>query len=226
MIKKRAAGKTKPKPKLDLSKRADAAMRGKADTAEREAVLAKLNKVKEKRKKLAAVGNGKEIARNAAVIDKQITKLEETLTCIRLRSGGASYSDIARTIGISESQARTNVVEEMKRLNTDIQEEALEHRQLQLERINAMILDYWPKKSNVREGAMILALMNKQDDLLGIIAQNINLRVNPSTIQKMTDVELDDFLKRNVDALQKPVPLPTLKGGKKGDEIIEVGNED
>jgi hypothetical protein len=114
----------------------------------------------------------------------------------------------------------------MKRLNTDIQEEALEHRQLQLERINAMILDYWPKKSNVREGAMILALMNKQDDLLGIIAQNINLKVTPSTIQKMSDADLDEFLRRNVEALQKPTPIPALKGGKKSDEIIEVGNDD
>jgi hypothetical protein len=220
MIKKRSAAKPRPKPKLDLSKRTDAAVRGKADVAARKAVLAKLNKEKAKRLKLSAVG------KNIDKVQKEIAGLEDTLKCIQLRKGGASYSDIARAIGVTEYQARTNVVEEMKRLNTDIQEEALEHRQLQLERINAMILDYWPKKSNVREGAMILALMNKQDDLLGIIAQNINLKVTPSTIQKMSDADLDEFLRRNVEALQKPTPIPALKGGKKSDEIIEVGNDD
>ena len=218
MIKKRSAAK--PKPKLDLSKRTDTAVRGRADVAERKAVLAKLNKAKAKKAKLSAIDQ------NVAKVEKEITKLEETLRCIQLRKGGASYSDIARAIGVTEYQARTNVVEEMKRLNTDIQEEALEHRQLQLERINAMILDYWPRKNNVREGAMILALMNKQDDLLGIIAQNINLKVNPSTIQKMSDAELDAFLARNANALQKPIPIPALKGGRNGDEIIEVEDGD
>ena len=147
----------------------------------------------------------KERGKPHAVKDPAV--LEKILNALQLRKGGASYRNIGKTIGTSETTARTYVVEEMRRLTTEIQEEAVEHRQMQLERLNDMLMSYWPRRADPKFGAMIANLMQRQDQLLGIEAQKIDLNVTKSEFAHLSTEELEAFLAKKTAAFTKPVPV-------------------
>lgn len=138
--------------------------------------------------------------------------LREVLQAIQLRKGGATYRNIAQNLGIAEGVARNHVVTEMERLKKEIQEEAHHHLQLQLERLNEMLLAYWPRRQDPRYGGMILAVMQKMDNLLGVGAEKIDLKVTSNEFEKMPQEELDNFIKKHMGALAAPVPVkPTVQ---------------
>lgn len=139
--------------------------------------------------------------------------LEKVLNAVMLRKAGGTYLQIGKNLGIGEDTARKYVVEEMNRLTDDIQEAAKEHRQLQLERLNEMIMGYWPRRTDPKFGAMILSLMSKQDHLLGIASEKIDLTVTQNEFEKMSDLDLDEFLEKKMAAMKKPVPL-AMRGGE------------
>ena len=129
--------------------------------------------------------------------------LEKVLNALQLRKGGASYRNIGKTIGVNEVTARNYVVEEMRRLSAEIQEEVVEHRQLQLERVNDMIMAYWPRRADPKYGAMIASLMQRQDQLLGMEAQKIDLNVTKSEFAHYSTEELEEFLAKKTAAFTK-----------------------
>lgn len=133
--------------------------------------------------------------------------LERILQCFQLRKGGASYRNIAQNLHIAESDACNYVLDEMRRLNEQVQEAALEHRQMQLERLNDMLMSYWPRRADTKFGQMILNLMNKMDSLLGIESQKIDLTVKKNEYESLTPEELDNFLMSRLHALEKPKPI-------------------
>ena len=147
-----------------------------------------------------------------AVRDPEV--LDRILNCIQLRKGGASYRNIAANLGTTERIARDYVVEEMQRLTEEIQEAAKEHRQLQLERLNELILGYWPRRTDPKYGGMILALMQKQDALLGIVSEKIDLKVTQSEFAAMPQEELDNFLNVRMKAITKPEPRKAVSENK------------
>lgn len=163
------------------------------------------------RQRAEAVRTGLKIA--AAEGHTEAARIERTMQCFALRKGGASYANIARNLGINEKTARELVVTELARIKEQLQEMAMEHRQLQLERLNEVILSYWPKRADPRFGAMILALMSRQDALLGIVSEKIDLNVNPSDIEKLPESEIDKLLLQRLAAFTPPKPInpPTVQ---------------
>jgi predicted transcriptional regulator len=130
--------------------------------------------------------------------------LEKVLQAVMLRKAGATYTNIAKNIGVDESTANRYVLDEMRRLNEEIQEGVKEHRQMQLERLNDMLLGYWPRRADPKFGGMILACMNKMDNLLGIVSEKIDLNIAQTTVEKLSEAELDKFLASKMSALQAP----------------------
>ncbi len=138
---------------------------------------------------------------------KEPDVLRQVIQSIQLRKGGASYRNIGQNLGISEKTAAKYVKEEMERLTEEVQEAARAHRQLQLERLNEMMLGYWPRRGDPKYGAMIMACMAKQDQLLGIAAEKIDLTVTQNDFEKMSNDDLDKFLAQKMAALKKPEPV-------------------
>lgn len=134
-------------------------------------------------------------------------KLREVLSSLALRKGGAAYHIIAQNLGITEATAQKNVTSEMRRLRERIREESLDHLQLQLERLNELLMSYWPRRADPKFGAMILSVMNKMDALLGIQSEKIDLRVEKSALEQLPEDALDGFLSKFVTALREPTPV-------------------
>jgi hypothetical protein len=134
-------------------------------------------------------------------------QLEHILLSLQLRKGGATYANIARNLGIDEMTAHQYVIEEIRRVKKEQQEIARDHRQLQLERLNELLLSYWSRRADARAGGMILAIMNKQDSLLGITSEKIDLNVGVSAIEKLTESELDVTIARMIPSIVAPTPV-------------------
>ena len=64
---------------------------------------------------------------------------------LQLRIAGLTYKRIGETMGISESGAYKAVVRALRRLNERIAENAEELRRLEMERLNALHLAFWPR---------------------------------------------------------------------------------
>lgn len=150
---------------------------------------------------------GKGMDKIKAAADAKVEAMHRVLNCLQLRKGGASYRNIAQNLNISEVTARKNVVDEMRRITEDVQEAAKEHRQLQLERLNELLLAYWPRRSDPRVGALIMGVMAKQDALLGIVAEKIDLTVYQNEFEKMPTDALEAFLAKKMAALESPAKI-------------------
>jgi DNA-binding CsgD family transcriptional regulator len=125
-----------------------------------------------------------------------------------LRKGGASYASIAHSLGCSEREAAAIVRREMDRVYAHIQEQASSHRQLQLERLNDMLLAQWAGRNDPRRAATLLAIMDRMDHLLGIASERLEVvdpRKNPFD-SKPTE-EIDAFLYSRLEGLKKPTPI-------------------
>lgn len=71
---------------------------------------------------------------------------------LELRRAGATYTQIGEQIGISESAAARYVRRAYERLCAETSETTAEMRQIETERLDAMLLSIWPR---VRKGELI-----------------------------------------------------------------------
>lgn len=86
-------------------------------------------------------------------ISKQSAKARaEEKKALELRRAGATYSQIAEQLGIGETSARRHVASAYKRLIEETNEAADEMRQLETDRLDAMLLSIWPR---VRKGELL-----------------------------------------------------------------------
>ena len=91
---------------------------------------------------------------------------------LKLRLKGYTYARIASELGISEAGAYAAVKRALNRLNENINEEAKNVRRLELERLDMMLANLWPKVEAGRESAIdrVLRIMERRSKLLGLDA--------------------------------------------------------
>lgn len=108
-------------------------------------------------------GEGKASARKVAANEKQRQALE-------LRKAGATYEEIARTVGYSGPQGAHKAV--MSALQKTLQEPADELRTLELDRLDKMQMSLWKAAIGGNQGAIdrVLKIMERRAKLLGIEA--------------------------------------------------------
>lgn len=105
---------------------------------------------------------------------RRITAVEKRKKALQLRKGGASYDAIARQVGYTNrGSAHRAVMQELRDLPKDA---AVETLQLEVERLDQMLLAYWPAvmKGHVRSGEIVVRLMERRAKLLGLDAPTLS----------------------------------------------------
>lgn len=93
----------------------------------------------------------------------------ETLTvqALRMRKGGATFRQIARTLNISISTAHEYVSSAIAELRDEKSDLAIAVRDLQLVRLDSMLRQLWRKRDQPRVADTILRMMQREADLVG-----------------------------------------------------------
>jgi hypothetical protein len=101
-----------------------------------------------------------------------VTGATHRLQALRLRKEGYTYDAIGTALGISRQRAHQLVTEELAKLRAEVAEEALEVRQLELERLDAMlrILARKVKRADLDAIQTVLKVMERRAKLLGLDA--------------------------------------------------------
>jgi hypothetical protein len=106
----------------------------------------------------------------SASSQRRIEAAEKRREALKLRKAGATYDQIAERLKYANrSGAQKAVMAELRALPRDDAKEVL---QLEIERLDAMLLAYWPgvMKGNVRSGEIVVRLMERRSKLLGLDA--------------------------------------------------------
>jgi hypothetical protein len=115
-----------------------------------------------------------------------------------LRKTGATYSQIARHLSLSTTRAYQLVRAGMDEVKAELKETALNLRQMELDRLDAIHFAHWPRRANPRNADVILRVMERRARLLGLdapakIAETIP-EGKPSSwspdLSRLTDEEL------------------------------------
>jgi Homeodomain-like domain-containing protein len=122
-----------------------------------------------------------------------MTGADHRLSALRLRKEGFTYDAIGDRLGISKQRAHQLVSEELTRLRTETPEAAEQVRQLELERLDAMIRIITPqvKRGEIPAMQTVLKIMERRAKLLGLDAPQ----------------EFTLLLKREVEALADELGL-------------------
>jgi Homeodomain-like domain-containing protein len=101
-----------------------------------------------------------------------MTGAEHRLAALRLRKEGFTYQAIGDRIGISRQRAHQLVTDELTKLRTETPEAAEQVRQLELERLDAMLRILAPqvKRGDIPAMQMVLRIMERRAKLLGLDA--------------------------------------------------------
>ncbi len=103
----------------------------------------------------------------------------KTAEALRLRTTGHTYREIGRKMGIAKSMAHKYVVDALREIREESTERALEVRELELERLDAMLRQLWPEEPaegeiapamDARTADTILRIMERRAALLGLDA--------------------------------------------------------
>ena len=176
----------------------------------------------------AAKGGKAQKARKGRVDRKgnRILSQQKRRQALELRKAGATYRQIADTVGYHDAPAAHKAV--MKAFGEVIQEPVNDLKTIQIERLNHMLVVLWPKVQGGDERAIGTALMvmNKIDSLMGTdAAQRVEVKSENAVL--VVDGNKDDYiaaLKRmsgagigpdgknlNVPTPNSPQALPTTR---------------
>ncbi|MCP4099159.1 MAG: hypothetical protein GY748_23295 [Planctomycetaceae bacterium] len=91
---------------------------------------------------------------------------------LELRKAGASYRSIGRQLGISAPQAHRDVAKSIAELKKLGEENAQAVRELEVQRLDAMLLGLWPQARTGHQGSVdrVLRIMQRRASLLGLDA--------------------------------------------------------
>jgi hypothetical protein len=114
-----------------------------------------------------------------------------------MRIGGASYRAIGEQLGITESGAAKAVKRAMKRIADEVKENAEQYRDLQLERLDKMLLAVWSDAIKGSYGAVdrVLKIEYQRAKLLGLDAPtqvSITWQTELLQLIESGDVTLDE----------------------------------
>jgi hypothetical protein len=99
-----------------------------------------------------------------------IRNREQTLRALELRSTGASYHEIGRTLGISKTRGYQLVMAELSELCEMLKESAAQLLALELARLDAILAAHWPLRAVPRNAEILLRVSERRAKLLGLDA--------------------------------------------------------
>ena len=120
--------------------------------------------------------NGNALKRNRSsqsrASAKKIIALQREQQALELRIGGASYRQIGQALQIEPSTAMRAVFRGLDKIREEVRENASQYVQLQLERLDKMLLAVWPSVTKGSYGAIDRALRieERRARLLGLDA--------------------------------------------------------
>ena len=124
---------------------------------------------------------------------KQIETAERRAAILDLRKAGSDYRQIAKDIikhfgvdnlpkGFDERYAWMDVKRELERLNTERREDTLEIRTLELERLDRLLMSFYPKaiKGDYQAADRVLKIMAQREKYIAGLAvpQKIDIDVS------------------------------------------------
>lgn len=117
---------------------------------------------------------------------RRIEAVEKQKKALDLRKAGATYGAIAKQLGYANDSGAEHAVKAA--LKATVQDAADSVRELELERLDALLLNMWSQVQKGNQGAVdrVLRIMERRAKLLGLDAPT----KSQVTIEKMTDDEL------------------------------------
>lgn len=119
---------------------------------------------------------------------------------VDLRVAGATYEKIGTALGISKQAAYKLVEGALAETAKKTNEDAVKLRELDLMRVDALIVALWKNRSSPRNADSILRAMSRRAELLGLdapkraeVKNQVQLDTPPFDIGKMTDEELRQY---------------------------------
>jgi predicted DNA-binding protein (UPF0251 family) len=106
---------------------------------------------------------------------------EEALT---LRLGGLTYREIASKMGLAVSTVHEHVQIALKEIRESVAEKAVELRDIEVQRSDAIIAAHWARIGEVGSAGVVLRAMQRRADLLGIdAAKNLKIGGDGTPVQ-------------------------------------------
>jgi len=131
---------------------------------------------------------------------------QRRLRCLELRKAGKTYTEIGAEIGITASGAYRAVAREMQRLAETARDTAVQVRDLELDRLDALQAASWGKAMDGDATATnaILRIMERRARLLGLDAPEKVAPTSPDgtrpyteqDMRRLTDRQLEDIILR------------------------------
>jgi hypothetical protein len=85
---------------------------------------------------------------------------------IELRKGGATYSEIGEALGVKQTRAYYIVMAALDELGTITREGAAQVKQLEIQRLDSMLMGLWPQRKNPRVVDTLLRIQERGRDCL------------------------------------------------------------
>jgi transposase len=129
---------------------------------------------------------------------------ERRLNALRLRKAGASYSQIAKALGCSKTQAYRDIQRALKNIGKREQEGAAELRLLESQRLDELLMPMMRQAKNGSQGAVdrVLRIMERRAKLWGIDApERAEVRM-PDGVDVRTKVEIETDDDRAAEVLR------------------------
>lgn len=103
---------------------------------------------------------------------ERVIAKEREAQAFELRKSGANYRQIGDHLGVTPQAAHKMVKRVMAMLAKLAKEDAEAVRQMELDRLDAMLMGLWPKARKGNEGAVdrVIRIMQRRADMLGIDA--------------------------------------------------------
>lgn len=99
---------------------------------------------------------------------RALDTMDKKLEALELRKAGNSYAEIANALGYKTSSGAYRAV--MTALKKTLQDPSEEVRQLEIERLDAMLMAMWEKRDKPMYADRILRIMERRAKLLGLDA--------------------------------------------------------
>lgn len=125
--------------------------------------------------------------------------------CLDLRVQGASYAEIGDTLGIPMQTAYEHCRRGNRFLREEIAEKADEMRQIELARLDGVLMSHWANRANPRHADVIIKLIDQRARLAGL-----NLQQEPGG-----DVAgmLREFMAASAENIGVGTKAPAASGG-------------
>lgn len=103
---------------------------------------------------------------------RNIQAREREVAALELRKAGATYQQIGKRLGVSTSAAHMRVKKALFQIREISEDKATEVRDLELHRLDAMLLGLWERARRGDDDAVrsVLRIMTRRATLLGIDA--------------------------------------------------------